>query len=102
MLLGFSFLYYLADIIKIQPDLGETHDNTVLPDKLHWIDALFFSVTKWTSEGHGEIVPLGRLGRFVAAAQSIFGYLFLTLAIYAAVEEDRREPLAPGHGEGTT
>lgn len=43
-------------------------------------DALYFSMSTWTTLGYGDLYPLPA-GRFIAATEAIFGYFYLALLI---------------------
>lgn len=67
---GCAILYLSLGLCSLR---GETTD-------CFW-DCFYLSVASWTSLGHGDIQPMGTTGRLVSAAESLYGYLFLTLAL---------------------
>ncbi len=70
IILQFSVIYSKYGIID---------SNGVISNK--YLDGLYFSIVTWSTLGYGDFRPTELL-KFIAAIESIFGYIFLGLLLY--------------------
>ena len=79
----FAFVYRSLGANGSGDFFGSGGDGTLPQD-------LFFSFTTLTTTGYGNLVPAGNPGQSIAAAEMLFGQLFLVTAVARAVASYQR------------
>lgn len=84
LVLLFALLYTPAPANNGPIELYVNNPDTFAPDQSlldHFVSAISFSVTVFTTLGFGDVVPRNGLARFVVGAECMLGYVFLGMLI---------------------
>jgi hypothetical protein len=60
--------------------------------QLTWLDALYLSVTTFTTVGSGSLSPDGQLARLAVAAEALLSIIVVGVALVQLVVRLRRRP----------
>lgn len=88
----FAFAYRTVAALQSGPFFGASGEGTISED-------LFFSFITLTTTGYGNLVPASNPGQSMAAAEAIFGSLFLVTAVAKVVNAWQPKRMRAGAAE---
>jgi hypothetical protein len=72
---SFSFLYTILE------SMGDVHHFNISNPTILLFDFFYFSVVTVSTLGYGDITPMSLIAKLIVMAQTIIGYLFLSLLL---------------------